>query len=157
MKSRREFLKIWGVICLAIMLMIYFGLKKYSQKNFSKEKVAEIIAGKSKFRDTTTNLCTYQILGEPKVGKNYIKVNFWCNDNSKARSTLALVAFEDKSLKGILKEYARIIGFDEKILKEKNWYCTVNDKEINQKNENDQIEQAATIDCFERKGLRKHD
>lgn len=157
MKSRKDFLKIWGIFILVVMLITYFGLKNYSQKNFSREKIEGIIAGKSKFRDETSNLCKYQILGEPKVGRNYLKINFWCSDNSKARSTLALMAFEDKSLLGILKEYARIVGFDEKIIKEKGWYCTVNDKEINSKNENDEIEQASTIDCFEKKGLPKHD
>jgi hypothetical protein len=154
--SRKRFLFIYGLIYLGIALIIFFGLKFYSQKKFNQTTVEDLITGQSKFRDITDNLCHYQILGEPKVGKDYIKINFWCSDNSKARSTFALIAFPDQSPIGILKEYARIINFDFNLIKKNNWYCTLNDQKIDFESSNP-IPQASTIDCFQEKGIKKHD
>jgi hypothetical protein len=155
-QSRKKFLLFFIPIYIFIASSIFFGLRFYSQKKFNPTVLNHLITGKSKFRDTTDNLCHYQILGEPKVGRDYIKINFWCSDNSKARSTFALVAFSDKTPTGILKEYARIINFDFNLIIKNNWYCTLNDQEINF-NSSDSIPQASTIDCFEKKGLNKHD
>lgn len=155
--NRKKFLKIYYIFFLVLSCFIFFGLKYYSQKKFNEQSLQHLISGKSKFRNTTDKLCSYQILGEPDVQKNYIKINFWCNDNSKARSTFSLIAFEDKTFQGIINEYARIISFDPNILIEKKWHCTLNDKEITPNLTNTTIEPASTIDCFETKGLPKHD
>lgn len=157
MNFRKKFLIIYFIFYIFISCLIYFGLKLHYKKNFNNQILQELMVGKSKYRDVTDNLCRYQILGEPDVGKNYIKINFWCNDKSKARSTFALKGFEDKTLNGILKEYARIINFDFNLIKEKNWYCTLNDKVIVGKMIEKQVEAASTIDCFESKGLTKND
>lgn len=155
--NRKKFLIRFGVIYLIISGTIFFGLKFYSHKKFNEQSLNQLITGKSKYRDITDNLCKFQILGEPKVGKDYIKVNFWCNDASKARSTFSLVAFKDKTANGILQEYARIIGFDYNIIKDKKWFCTLNDQEIDSKVGETIVPLASTIDCFETKGLPKHD
>ena len=157
MNFRKKFLIIFGICYLILSSLIFFGLKHYSKKNSSKEKIESMILGDSKFKDKTTDLCQYQILGEPKVGKDYIKINFWCSNWSKARSTFALKGFSDQSVAGILKEYARIIGFDYHIIQEKKWICKLNDQEITSKNIGNQVGQASTIDCFETKGVPKHD
>lgn len=154
--SRKKILTIFGVIYLIISFLIFFGLKFYSQKHFNQQALNQLITGQSKFRDVTENLCHYQILGEPKVGKNYVKINFWCSDNSKARSTFSLIAFADKSPNGILKEYARIINFDFNLLIKNNWYCTLNDQEISF-TDTTPVPESSTIDCFQKKGLPKHD
>lgn len=156
-QSRKKFIIFYLTFFFLIYIFIYFGLKYFSQKNFNEESLQHLISGKSIFRDTTDKLCNYQILGEPDVQKNYIKINFWCKDNSKARSTFSLIAFNDKTFQGILNEYSRIVGFDPNILKENNWYCTLNDIEITPNSSNMIINPASTIDCFETKGLLKHD
>ncbi|MFA6361406.1 MAG: hypothetical protein WCX33_01205 [Candidatus Shapirobacteria bacterium] len=154
MNPRKKILIFFGITYLILASFIFFGLKFYSQKNSSKQKIEAMIIGESKFKDKTTNLCQYQILGEPKVGKDYIKINFWCNDGSKARSTFALKAFSDQSVNGIIKEYARIIGFDYNIIQEKNWVCKLNDQEITSKTSQNNVTPANTIDCFENKGTK---
>lgn len=154
--KRKTFLSIYLTILFCLSLIMYFGLKNYSQKNFSQEKLKELIYTASSIKDKTDNLCQYQILGEPKVDRDYVKINFWCTDNSKARSTFALIGFTDKSVIGILKEYAKIINFDFNIIIHNDWYCTLNDQEVNFTSTT-AVPQASTIDCFQKKGLNKHD
>jgi hypothetical protein len=155
--KRKKFLSLYYILFIILSCFIFFGLKNYSQKKFSQQSLIKLISGNPKFKDITNKLCTYQILGEPDVQKNYVKINFWCNDNTKAKSTFSLKAFDDKTFTGIISEYSRIIGFDSNILQEKNWYCTVNDKELSINSNENIIEPASTIDCFETKGLIKHD
>ena len=155
--NRKKFITIYFIFFIILSSSIYFGLKYFSKKNFNDQNLNQLMVGKSKFRDTTTDLCKYQALGEPKVDKEYVKINFWCNNGSKARSTFALKAFSDQTTTGVLNEYARIIGFDINLIKEKGWYCTLNDLEIDSKVALKQVELASTIDCFETKGLSKND
>lgn len=154
--NRKKFLLIYFLVFIFLYLLLFLGLKLYSQKKFNQASLNNLITGTSKYTNITDNLCQYQILGEPKVGNNYVKINFWCSDNSKARSTFSLVAFTDKSPSGILKEYAKIVNFDFEIIQKNNWYCTLNDKEINFKTSNP-ISPGSTIDCFQKKGINKHD
>lgn len=155
--TRKNFLIKYYIFFVLISMLIFFGLKTYSQKKFNQQSLNELISGQSKYRDITDKLCTYQILGEPDVGKNYIKINFWCKDNTVAKSTFSLKAFEDKTFVGVINEYARIIGFNPDIIQQNNWYCTINDKELSLDNTKNIIGPANTIDCFEIKGLTKHD
>lgn len=155
--NRKKFILIYLSILFCLSLTIFFGLKIYSHKKFNDSALNQLIVGKSKFRDITDKLCKFQILGEPKVDKNYVKINFWCNDGSKARSTFALVAFNDQTTNGILREYSRIIGFDFSIIKDKGWICSLNNQEINPNLADKIVPQASTIDCFESKGVTKHD
>ena len=155
--NRKLFLKKFIAIYIIIAGFIFFGLKFYSHKKFNENALNQLIVGKSKFRNTTDELCKFQILGEPKVDKDYIKINFWCDNGSKARSTFALVAFEDKTPIGIIKEYARIIGFDFNIIEDKKWFCTLNDQPIDFKTDTSLVPLASTVDCFQTKGLPKND
>ena len=155
--NRKKFILIYLVIFLFIDFGLFFGLKKYSQNNFSNEKFLTLTNTVSSLKDKTDNLCKYQILSEPKVGDQYIKINFWCQNLSKARSTLSLAAMPQKIPNEILKEYARIINFDYNLITQNKWYCLINDQEITESNLYQEVRPASTIDCFENKSLYRHD
>ena len=74
--NRKKFLTIYYIFFVLIGMSIFLGLKTYSQKKFNQQSLNELISGKSIYKDITDKLCTYQILGEPDVGKNYVKINF---------------------------------------------------------------------------------
>lgn len=154
--NRKLFLSIYLPTLFLLGLTIFFGLKIYSQKNFSKQNFDKLIYTTNSNKDKTDNLCKYQILSEPKVGGNYIKINFWCQNSTQARSTLSLAAIENNStIDGVLKEYARIINFDYSLIQNNHWYCLFNDQEITDFNQ--PTKTAGTIDCFENKNLYRHD
>ncbi len=155
--NRRKFISIYLTIIFFVGFGLFFGLKEYSQNNFSNEKFTVLTNTVSNLKDKTNDLCRYQILSEPKVEDQYIKINFWCQNQSKARSTLSLAAMPQKTINEILKEYSRIINFDYNLITQNNWYCLINDQEITQTNLNQEVRPASTIDCFENKNLYRHD
>lgn len=155
--NRKKFISIYLTTILLVGFGLFFGLKKYSQRNFSYEKFLTLANTVSVLKDKTDNLCKYQILSEPKVGDQYIKINFWCQNQSKARSTLSLAAMPQKTTDAILNEYSRIINFDYNLINQNKWYCLINDQEINETNLNQEVLSASTIDCFENKSLYRHD
>ena len=155
--NRRKFLKFYFPALLFIGLGLYFGLKKYSSVNFTHQKVDLLIETVSSSKDKIENICQYQILSEPKVGDNYVKINFWCQNQSSARSTLALSAIKNNSIESILQEYARIINFDYQLIFNHHWYCILNDQEITPSEFSHSVKNASTIDCFENKNLYRHD
>jgi hypothetical protein len=128
---------------------LYFGLRANYQNKFSKTKLNEMISGKSVSRDMTTDLCKYQILGNPKEVGNYVKISFICNSGKKAVSTLSLSAIEDKTVGGFIKEYARIIGFDEKLISENNFVCYLDGKILTNEMRSEIIRPTASLDCSE--------
>jgi hypothetical protein len=126
---------------------MYFCLKFRLQNKFSSSKLNQMISGKSVYRDMTTDLCKYQILGDPKEIGNYVKIEINCNNGKKANSTLSLSAFEDKTINGFFVEYARIIGFDEKLFKENNFICSIDGKLLTEEMRSKLIRPTATIKC----------
>lgn len=130
-------------------MVVFFGLKIYSQKKFSTAKLHKMVSGKSMFRDMTTDLCKYQILGDPKEIGNYVKVNILCDSGKKANSTLSLSAIEDKTVGGFIKEYARIIGFDEKLFFKNNIMCYLDGKVLTSEMLTGPILPKSDIDCSE--------
>jgi len=106
-----------------------------------------MISGKSVFRDMTNDLCKYQVLGDPKEVGNYVKIEIFCGGDKKASSTLSLLAIEDKTIGGFFKEYARIIGFEEKLFNEQNFTCYVDGKLLTDDMKKDIIRPTATIEC----------
>jgi hypothetical protein len=124
MRGRNKTLFIFGLVYIIFALIMFFGLKTHLRKDFSTGRLTEMISGKSIYRDTTTDLCKYQILGDPKEISNYVKVNIFCKDGKKASSTLTLSAIEDKTVDSFIREYARIIGFDEKLINN-NFVCSL--------------------------------
>ena len=58
--NRKKFLIIYFIFFIILSSSIYFGLKFYSKKKFNEQVLNQLIVGKSKFRDTTTDLCRYQ-------------------------------------------------------------------------------------------------
>lgn len=126
---------------------MYFCLKSNLENKFSKSNLEKTISGKSVFRDATTDLCKYQILGDPKEIGNYVKVEIFCANDKKANSTLSLSAIEDKTVGGFIKEYARIIGFDEKLFKEQNFTCYLDGKLLTDEMKSKNINPKATFSC----------
>lgn len=149
MSSRKKILSIFGVVYLIFASLMYLGLKARVQSKFTEKGLNEMISGKSISRDITDDLCKYQVLGDPKEKGNYIKINIFCINGKKAVSTLSLSAIADKSVAGFLKEYARIIGFDEDLFKEKNFLCYLDDKLLTDEMMTAEIRPTSTIDCRE--------
>lgn len=147
MLKRNKILLVFAIIYLFLATVMYFGLKLRLRNRFSTLKLNEMISGKSVFRDMTTDLCKYQILGDPKEAGNYVKIGILCGGDKKARSTVSLSAIEDKTINGFFKEYARIIGFDEKLFKEQNFVCYVDGKLLTDEMRKNIIRPTATIEC----------
>jgi hypothetical protein len=155
--NRQKFIVIYLLSFIFLSFLLYFGLKSYSQKNFSLAKLDILTDTVSKNRDITDDLCKYQILSEPKVADQYVKINFWCQNSRKSRSTLSLNAIKTPTIEGILKEYARIINFDYQLISKNQWYCLINDEEILSSSFSQIPKPASTIDCFENKSLYRYD
>jgi hypothetical protein len=152
--TRRKFLSIYLSFFILSSFSIYFGLKMHKDKNFSKEKLLQLTDTVSSLRDKTDDLCRYKILGEPQVGDQYVKINFWCADGRSARSTLAIAAIPDTSIDGVLAEYSRIINFDKNLIQQQKWICFYNDTEINNQDLTQKILPASTISCYQNRNLR---
>jgi hypothetical protein len=148
MTGRNKSLIIYGVIYIFIALTIYFGLRYHYRRSFSNEKLQTMISGKPIGQEMTTDLCLYQILGDPKETGNYVKISFACNNEKKVNSTLSLKAIEDKTIRGIMKEYARIIGFDISVIKAENFDCYVDGKLLTEEMQNQLIRPTADLNCI---------
>ena len=147
MSNRNKILFVFGIVYTFFALVMFFGLRFHLKKEFSVLRLNEIISGKSVYRDTTSDLCKYQILGDPKEAGNYVKIEILCEGDKKASSTLSLSAIDDKTVGGFLKEYARIIGFDENLFKEKNYVCYLDGKLLTDEMKDKTIRPTATITC----------
>lgn len=149
MSKRNKILLVFVIFYLVFASVMYFGLKIRLNNKFSKSALNEMITGKSVSRDMTTDLCKYQILGDPKEIGNYVKIEILCANGKKANSTLSLSAIEDKTVLGFLNEYARIIGFEEKLFKEKNFVCYLDGKLLVDGMSAEIIRPTSTITCTE--------
>lgn len=147
MVKRKKILLYFGFFYLVFSLVLYFTLKTNLKSKFSKNNLNEMISGKSVFREMTTDLCRYHILGDPKEVGNYVKVEFFCGGDKKSLSTLSLSAIEDKTVGGFIKEYARIIGFDEKLIKEQKFNCYLDGKLLSEEMMSDIIRPTSTLSC----------
>src|SRR3990172_8528584 len=120
MNGRKKTLVIYGVCYLLVAASLFIGLKKI-KNNFSQEKLDVMLSRTSLYRDKTDDLCKYRIIGDPeKVGNKYVKINFWCGNARESRNALSLEAVNGNTVKAVLTEFARIIGFDYGKIKEKN-------------------------------------
>lgn len=150
MIRRKKFLLIYALVYICLSLIVYFGLTYRLKNNFSIETMNSIIMGKSMHRDVTTDLCKYYVLGDPKDEPNYVKVGFVCENGNEVISTLVMSAIEDKTIKGLLNEYARIIGFDPKLIDENNFTCFNDDKVMYSEDDYKEIVRAtSTIRCIQ--------
>lgn len=145
--QRNKILINFGIFYFVFSLIMFFGLRVNLKNKFSKESLNEIISGKSAFRDTTTDLCRYQLLGDPKEEGNYVKFEIFCGEDKKAQSTLSLSAIEDKTVDGVIKEYARIMGFNEELLKEQKFTCYLDGKILVDEMKVEIIRPTSTISC----------
>lgn len=120
--ARKKTIGIFLVIYLVIAVGLFTLIKKVSQK-FDPKSLVTLTDTVAATRSRTEDLCYDAIKGDPiDVGTNYIKINFWCRGKS-ARSTMALGAVTGTTVGEVLKEYARIIGFDYKLIEQQKWIC----------------------------------
>lgn len=142
--TRKKILLVWGIIYAVLTVVGVAGLET-RKKNFSYEKLEKMMMTTATDRDKTTDWCKYVVLGEPKEPDgDWVKINFWCAGDKNSRSTLSLRAIEDKSLGGVLKEYARIVGVDG----EMTWECRLNEKKMID-NWEILVKKTDRIDCYE--------
>lgn len=149
MKQRTRYLKIFGIFYILLSLALFFGLNNKVSKNFSIDSLEELIAGKPALIFKDVNFCKSGLLGEPKVGREYIKFVFSCQDGSKSTSTLAMNAFKDKSIIGVINEYGRILNFDGKLSESNLWKCSVNGNEVSTLDAQTLVSEASTIECYQ--------
>lgn len=139
---------VFGVVYFFFALLLYFGLKIHLKNNFSKDILNEMILSKSLMRDTTTDLCKYQILGDPKEFGNYVKIEINCDNGKKALSTLSLSAIEDKTIGGVIEEYSRIIGFDVSLLDDQKYKCYIDGIMLTEEMKKENIRLTSTLRCL---------
>jgi hypothetical protein len=135
-------------------------LKHHYYKNFSRQKVEEMLTRTSKFRDKTSDPCFYSIFGDPvNSGNSYLKISLYCGNRKKSINTLSLEAIKDKTVRGAIRELGRVNGFDvliknNKIISlgklqssdHKKWYCFIDGKII--KDTGLQAPKGKTLECF---------
>lgn len=148
MNKRKKYLIVFGIVYLVMAVTMYLGLRMRMDKKFNQKNLEEMITG-SPNEAKTIDLCKVQLLGEPKVGLDYVKINFNCSNGNKSMSTLSLAAFMDKTIYGVIDEYGRIVNFEGKLSQSKLWSCSVDSQKITPKEGNTVIQQAATIDCYQ--------
>lgn len=149
MKQRTRYLKVFGVFYILLSLALFFGLKNRISRNFSNDSLEELIAGKPALTSKDIDFCKSGLLGEPKVGREYIKFVFSCQDGSKSTSTLAMNAFKDKSIVGVINEYGRILNFDGKLSESNLWKCSVNGNDVSALDAQTWVLEASTIECYQ--------
>jgi hypothetical protein len=143
-----KFIFVYLVVFYSLAGVMFLGLKSHFKQNFSEGKLEKMISAKSAWREMTTDLCNFQIYGDPvDAGKAYVKVNFECADGRSSKNTLSLIAIKDKTFEGIMTEFARIIGFDPKIVTDKGsvWKCSIDNQEVVDRKM--LINEQATINC----------
>ena len=141
---------------LCLVILIFFGLRWYKQRYYSPEKLEEMIVAVSALRDKTDDPCKYSLLGDPVSAKlEYIKVNLYCDKESKTINSMDLRAIKDRTVGGAIRELARVNGFEVNIDKEKfsmgtkdetKWKCLQDNVPVT--DFETQLIQRATIECF---------
>jgi hypothetical protein len=91
-------------------------LIKNTQKNYSQENLNKLIYTVSKQRQKIDDPCQNKFAKDPYT-QNYYKIYIYCNSSSKtSTNTIDLDAINDKSIKGVITEFARIMNFDPNLL-----------------------------------------
>lgn len=143
-----------------LTLPLLITLKYHYYKNFSQQKVEEMLTTTSKFRDKTDDPCFYSIFGDPvNSGNNYLKINLYCGNGKKSTNTLSIKAIKDKTIRGAIRELGRVNGFDVLIKNNeiislgklqsseyKKWYCFIDGEII--KDIGLQVPKGKTLECF---------
>ncbi len=101
------------------------------------------------WRDKTDDLCKYYIEGDPYVGSgNYVKLRIKCDDGRSISNTIDLSAINEKTVRGIINEYKRIVGYIGEVEDKNKWDCQIDGETIT----NFEIvpPKGASIDCNEK-------
>jgi hypothetical protein len=134
---------------LFFAVIFYFGVSIHKNRNYSQQKLDEMMTTVSPLRDTTKNPCQYSILGDPNsAGEMYLKLNLFCKNGEKSLNSMDLRAIKDKTVWGAVVELGRINGFDKIVIDKNQWVCFQNRKPILSTLEN--LKNSATLDCFEK-------
>ena len=147
MNQRKYILIGWLVIYTIATAFLFIYLTYRKNTLFNQRDLELMIVGSPSNLLKRSDLCKVQLLGDPKVGLDYVKVNFFCGDGSFSKNTLALVAIKDKSVDGVIDEYGRIVNFDGQLSQSTFWTCSLNDKPITPLLHRSQIMSASTINC----------
>ena len=93
-----------------------FKLIKNLQKNYNQENINKLLYTVSKQRPQITNPCQNSFAKDPYT-PNYYKIYIYCDSATKtATNTIDLDAINDKSIRGVVTEFARIMNFDPNLL-----------------------------------------
>jgi hypothetical protein len=91
-------------------------LIKKLQNNYNQENVDKLLYTVSSQRAVITNPCQNSFAKDPYT-PNYYKIYIYCNSGTKmSTNTIDLDAVKDKSIKGVITEFARIMNFDPNLL-----------------------------------------
>lgn len=124
-----KFISFYLIVFYTLTTFGAVALHNYKRSHYSKAILEDMITTTSALRDTTNNPCQYTIYGDPQApGTQYVKINLLCPNGQKTISTLSLNALPNTKLTTILKEYARILGFDLHLLD--TWKCFVENKPV---------------------------
>jgi|GEM_PF-1931735 hypothetical protein len=155
-KETKVFLTRYLEIYILVAVFMFFGLKWHKNKNYSTEKLEEMMVSVSDLRDKTDDPCKYSILGDPVAAKfDYIKVFIFCGDGTKSTNSMDLRAVKEKTVIGALRELGRVNGFEVKYEDNRLFLGKYSSPDLkcfqNQKFVNDfgtDIKVSGTIECY---------
>jgi len=142
---------------LFVLFFIHLGifyLIKYRQRNFDQIQVNRLIYSSSPFHSSPVDLCQRSFAKDPYT-QNYYKIYLYCSDSAKSTNTIDLDAVGDKTVKGVVAEFARIVKFDALVLLgETSWVCisAVDDLEVDF---NSLAKEHDILSCYANKDLAK--
>lgn len=147
-KSLIKFLSLYFFVFYFLVFIVFSFLKNHQKKNYSEENLENLLTGYARWRDKTDDPCKYAIAGDPiNSGDDYVKVNFHCGKKTSTNSFSLRTMKKNKTYENILKEIARINGFDDQIIlaPTSRWICYTGDKKID--DYSIEVHKKETIDC----------
>jgi len=131
--SFRPFIK-FSILYIIFFILVHFGiflLIKKTQKNYSQENLNKLLYTVSEQRQKIDDPCQNKFAKDPYT-QNYYKIYIYCNSSTKiSTNTIDLDAINDKSIKGVITEFARIMNFDPNLLLANQCISTETGKTVN--------------------------
>lgn len=147
--TRKKILLSFTLFYSLFSVIMFFGLRYNLKIKFSENKLNEVMFGESVYKEKTSDLCKFQILGDPKEVGNYVKVEIRCANGKKANSTLSLSALRLKTVEGLMKEYSRIIGFNYELFFKEGLSCQIDGKTVKEEMITNSLRATSTFSCNE--------
>ena len=124
----------FSIVYIAIFGLIHGGLFlgiKNLQKNYNQDNLNKLIFTVSAQRPRYDSPCQNTFAKDP-YSPNYYKIYIYCNGSEKpSTNTIDLDAVNDKTVRGVITEFARIMNFDANKLLANNCLSTENGKNVN--------------------------